>query len=302
MSDEPLFKAAWRANRAYVVDLAFRLLRDIGEAEDVVQVAFSQLLKADIEGIEDVRAWLIVVTSRLCLNRIQSAQRRREQQVDPQNLADAFDHVPALQDPADRVTLDDRVRLALVVMLERLTPAERVVFVLHDIFATPFEAIAETLGRTPAGCRQLARRARQKLQDASDGRQLDVASVEHRHVTEQFITACAGGDLGALITVLDPKVTGDSDYGPRVATGASEVASNILRYWSGQPDNFWAAPITLVSQPVGHETALLAYLRRQLTGVILLNITSERVAKIHVIGNSDTLDFLNAQLRGTKGA
>ncbi|HKC27719.1 MAG TPA: sigma factor, partial [Jatrophihabitans sp.] len=133
-----VFDKAWRENRAYLVDLAFRMLRDIGEAEDVVQVAYSQLLQTGADAIEDPRAWLTVVTSRLCLNRIQSAQRRRERSADPDVLAQAFaDPRTAIADPADRITLDDRVRLALLVMLERLSPAERVAFVMHDVFGTP---------------------------------------------------------------------------------------------------------------------------------------------------------------------
>jgi RNA polymerase sigma-70 factor, ECF subfamily len=296
MSDEATFDAAWRDHRAYLVDLAFRMLRDVGEAEDVVQVTFSQLLQSGIEHIDDPRAWLTVVTSRLCLNRIQSAQHRREQSQDPEELPD---REIAITDPADRITLDDRVSLALFVMLERLSGAERVAFVLHDIFATPFDQVAESLGRTPAGCRQLARRARHKLEDAT-GRHLDVANAEHREVTQRFISACAGGDLGALIAILAPDVSGDSDYGRRIALGADDVATNLLRYWSGQATNFWGVPVTLVSQLLADQAALLAYVDRRLAGVIVLDINHQKVYKIHVIGNADRLAFVDAQLRGVR--
>src|SRR5262249_41932820 len=117
-------------------------------------------------------------------------------------------------DPADRITLDDDVQLALLVVLQRLSPAERVVFVLHDVFGVPFDSVAETIGRPAATCRQLARRARQKIDDSQRGTNLDVAAVEHRLVTEKFIAACASGDLDGLLAVLAPDAWGDFEAGP----------------------------------------------------------------------------------------
>ena len=137
---------AYQEHRPYLVDLAFRMLGDIGAAEDVVQDAFSRLLRTAPGEIADERGWLIVVTSRLCLDQIRSARSRRERAHDATEIE--FVAPPAaagLADPADRVTLDDSVRLALLVVLQRLTPAERVVFVLHDVFQMPFGTIAETV-------------------------------------------------------------------------------------------------------------------------------------------------------------
>ena len=155
---------AYRDHRPYLIDLAFRMLGDIGAAEDAVQDTFTRLLAADVGEIGDERGWLIVVTSRLCLDRIRSARARRER---PHDSAEIEFVAPpaqgALANPADRVTLDDSVGLALLVMLQRLSPAERVVFVLHDVFGMPFPAVAETVGRTAPACRQLAKRARQKI-------------------------------------------------------------------------------------------------------------------------------------------
>jgi len=156
---------AWNAHRPYLIDLAFRMLGDIGAAEDVVQDAFFRLLRTSPGEIDDARGWLIVVTSRLCLDQVRSARARRERPHDASEIEFTGGGQPPpsrdeLGDPADRVTLDDSVRLALLVVLQRLSPAERVVFVLHDIFAVPFNSIAQTVGRSAAGCRQLARRAR----------------------------------------------------------------------------------------------------------------------------------------------
>src|SRR5215472_1724204 len=129
---------AYLAHRPYLVDLAFRMLGDIGLAEDVVQDAFTRLMHADLGEIEDERGWLIVVTSRLCLDQIKSARSRRERAHDASEIeyvgkATAHDDGGQPADPADRVTFDDSARLALLVMLERLSPSERVAFVLHDI-------------------------------------------------------------------------------------------------------------------------------------------------------------------------
>lgn len=295
MDGETVIDQAWRENRTYLVDLAYRMLRDIGEAEDVVQGAFAQLLQVDAREIEDTRAWLTVVTSRLCLNRIQSAQRRREQAADPGVLAEAARGISA-PDPADRVTLDDRVRLALLVVLEQLTPAERVAFVLHDVFATPFDAVAESLGRSPASCRQLARRARRKLEEAH-GQQVGVTSLEHREVTARFIAACAGGDIAALVTVLDPDVEGEADFGGGGHVhGAQRVARGIMRFWSGVPTNYYGTPVTMVSLPVGEQMALLGYAEQTLIGMLLLDITDGRVREIHAYVHPDKVAFLDAQL------
>src|SRR5690348_3734408 len=163
-ADRGKITQAYAAHRSYLVDLAFRMLGDIGAAEDVVQEAFSRLMRADVGEIEDERGWLIVVTSRLSLDQIKSAHSRRERSHD----AAAIEFVApperaVLADPADRVTFDDGVRLALLVVLQELSPAERVVFVLHDIFQVPFATVAATVGRTVPSCRQVARRARQKI-------------------------------------------------------------------------------------------------------------------------------------------
>jgi RNA polymerase sigma-70 factor, ECF subfamily len=139
-------------------------------------------------------------------------------------------------DPADRVTLDDNVRLALLVVLERLSPAECVVFVLHDVFQVPFDAVADTMGRSVAACRQLASRARRKVEEpeAETSRTGDVS--RHRLVTNRFIAACARGDLEGLLEVLDPEVSGTLDVrSDLVVRGAGRVGANLMRFWGPPP-------------------------------------------------------------------
>jgi RNA polymerase sigma-70 factor (ECF subfamily) len=282
----------WRANRAYLVDLAFRMLGDVGAAEDVVQEAFFRLLKAPTGDINDERGWLIVVTSRLCLDQMKSASSRRER---PQDVSEHGyrERASSSIDPADRVTLDDEVRLALLVVLERLSPAERVVFVLHDVFQLPYDAIAATVGSRPPACRQLAHRARRKINESrmnSSG----VEPAEHRRVTRAFVEACSTGDLDALTGVLDRDVSGEVDARSGVVTlGADRVGRNILRYW-GRPDT------VLVPQPVCGQPAILAFVNRQLAGLLALSIENHRITKIHVLVRPSTLEPLRAELASAR--
>jgi RNA polymerase sigma-70 factor, ECF subfamily len=284
-SGRNLVTLAYQEHRPYLVDLAFRMLGDIGSAEDVVQDAFSRLMRADVAEIEDARGWLIVVTSRLCLDLIRSARVRRERAHDASDI----EFIAArTADPADRVTLDDSVRLALLAVLERLTPAERVVFVLHDIFAMPFDEVAAAVGRTAPSCRQLARRARRRI---AGQQRFDVLPAEHHQVTEKFIRACANGDLDGLLEVLAPDAWGAIDLESRpVATGAGLVARNLLR--------FWGPPAILVSQPVGGQPALLGFHGRELTGVIILSMDAEVIQSVQVIADPAKLRFIQSQLQG----
>jgi RNA polymerase sigma-70 factor, ECF subfamily len=266
---------AWRQHRPYLVNLAYQMLGDVGEAEDIAQEAFLRLSRADITAIDDVRAWLTVVAGRLCLDQVRSARARREQPEDIGTEVAAVNQSGRL-DPADRVTLDDEVRTALWEVLRRLSPGERVSFVLHDVFGVPFDAIAETVGRPVGTCRQLARRARTKfaLGQPKPG---DVSTTEHQLVTEQFITACANGDLQALAAVLDPTVWGvgtvlaDPAPPPQINHGPHDVAVNLLRYLG--------PGATVVNGPAG-QPVLLAFAEQRLFAVIVLTIRDHLVTKI----------------------
>jgi RNA polymerase sigma-70 factor, ECF subfamily len=297
--DDATISQAYREHRPYLVDLAFRMLGDLGAAEDVVQDAFARLLRADAGQIDDARGWLIVATSRLALDQIRSARSRRERAHDPGEIEFAAPQAqPALADPADRITFDDSVRLALLVMLQKLSPAERVVFVLHDVFRMPFDTIAQTVGRPAASCRQLAKRARQKIADGRPGARFDVESAEHRLVTDKFIAACAGGDLGGLLAVLAPDAWGEVDLGPAaeprpVVTGAENVAANLLRFWG--PDS------TLVSHPVSGQPALLGFHGRALAALIVLRMRGKQVQAVHVIADPAQIGFLSRQLAASAG-
>ena len=267
--------AAWRRHRPYLVNLAYQMLGDVGDAEDVAQEAFLRLSRAEPAEIDDVRAWLTVVAGRLCLDQVRSARARYERPDDVGSEAAALNQ-SGRPDPADRVTLDDEVRTALLEVLRRLSPGERVSFVLHDVFGVPFDAIAETVGRPVGTCRQLARRARAKFTLAQP-KPSDVPVAEHQLVTEKFITACAGGDLAGLAAVLDPTVWGvgtllaDPAPPPQINHGPHDVAVNLLRYLG--------PGVTVVSGPVG-QPVLLAFAERRLFAVVVLTIEGQLVTKI----------------------
>ncbi|GAB3009829.1 RNA polymerase sigma factor SigI [Mycobacterium bourgelatii] len=268
---------AWRLHRPYLVNLGYQIVGDVGDAEDAVQEAFLRLSRADTDQIDDVRGWLTVVTSRLCLDQVRSARVRYER---PSADADAAvagrprSADPA--DPADRITLDDEVGAALREVLRRLSPGERVAFVLHDVFGVPFDSIAQTVGRPVGTCRQLARRARAKF-SAAQPTFNEVAPSEHQLVTEKFITACANGDIAALTAVLDPAVWGigtvlaDPAPPPQINHGPHAVATNLLRYLS--------PGVTLVSGPAG-VPVLLAFADRRLFAVVVLTIRGGLVCKL----------------------
>jgi RNA polymerase sigma-70 factor (ECF subfamily) len=287
------FAQAWQANRPYLVNLAYGMLRDVGAAEDAVQEAFARFSAADYAAIQDPRGWLIVVTSRICLDQIASARARHERAVDTSTIQFTRSAGRA-PDPADRVTLDDEVRSALLLVLERLTPAERVVFVLHDIFQTPFDKIAISVGRPAATCRQLAVRARRKIaaEAVSSSQAVDV--TQHRVIADRFIDAMSRGDIDALIPLLDPDVWGDADLGPLdrrtgIVNNGSRLVSRNLTHWFG-PDT------TLVSDPFGDQTEIRAFVDRRLYAVIHLTVEAGLIKRLHVIADPAKLEAMSASL------
>jgi RNA polymerase sigma-70 factor (ECF subfamily) len=279
---------AWRQHRPYVLDLAFRMMGGIGEAEDIVQEAFARLLRADLDDIEDVRGWLVVVVSRLCLDHFRSAGARHQQHAVPLDAGSSVELPGDAPDPADRVTLDDRVGLALLVVLERLSPAERTVFVLHDVFQFSFDDVAPIVGRTPAACRQLASRARRRIQDETGPGRFDVDQAMQHLVAERFIAACAGGDLESLMHLLDERVAGYVDLGhglparPRFV-GRVPIATNILRMFGPDSNR------TLVSLPANGEPGVLVFEDRRLMAVILLKTEAGLIDHIHAIADPTKL-------------
>ncbi len=199
MGDEWL-AGRFEADRARLRAVAYRLLGSASEADDAVQEAWLRLSRADTGAVANLSGWLTTVVARVCLDMLRSRRSRREEPLAPDGgvIADAAD-------PEREALLAESVGLAMLAVLQRLAPAERVAFVLHDVFGVPFEEIADIVGRSPVATRQLASRGRRRVQGASEeGRAADVA--RQREIVEAFFRASRGGDLGALLAVLDPDV------------------------------------------------------------------------------------------------
>jgi len=296
ISNDARFTEAWSNHRGFLLDVAYRLLGSYSEAEDTVQEAFTKLLRTDLDPIEDVRAWLLVVLSRQCLDQLRSARVRREAYVGPwfpEPLIRADDSV---SDPADVVTLDESVRMALLIVLERMSPAERVVFVLHDVFDFPFEKVAPMVGRSPAACRQLASRARRRINDEAASVRFTIDPQEQRRVVDAFIAACAGGELQDLLPLLDPSVAGWADVGGTLAAvsqpnvGREKVAQQVMKVF-GAPSG-----TTLMTREVNGESGIIAIREGAVAAVLALNVRNGLVTRVYVVADSRKLAHVRRAL------
>ena len=276
--------------RRRLIALAYRLLGTVEEAEDAVQETYLRWYRlSDDEraAIDNPSGWLSRVTSRVCLDVLKSARSRRERYVGPwlpEPVRPGF--LAAPEDPADRATLDDTVSTALLVVLDAMTPAERVAFVLHDIFAVPFGDIAGVVGRSPAAVRQLAASARRRVAQQRD----DVAALpEHDDVVRAFVSATAGGDLGRLVTLLDPSVTLRSDGGGRVSAarnpiaGPEKVARFLLGVLTKRPS--WEIRTEATADGLGFTFVEDGSHR----GVANLRVAGGRVTDVWIVLNPDKL-------------
>jgi RNA polymerase sigma-70 factor (ECF subfamily) len=266
------------------------MLGSVSEAEDAVQDAFARLLRVDIGEIADIRGWLVVAVTRICLDQLRSARSRREVYVGPWLPEPVIAASDPDNDPADRVTLDDSVRMAMMLVLERLSPAERAAFVLHDVFQFSFEEVAASLGRTPAACRQLASRARRHVRAETSPARFRIDPAEVHRVAERFVAAAANGDLSGLVQMLDPDVVGHTDSGGfvpaprRPVVGRDLVAPRFLQFLQD-------FRVTLVPMPVNGEPGALAYQDDRLIAVIALSVRDGLIAHIHAIANPYKLAY-----------
>ncbi|WP_310961797.1 RNA polymerase sigma factor SigJ [Nocardioides terrisoli] len=284
--------------RRHLISLAFRMLGTVAEAEDAVQetyIRWYRLSEEERDAIEVPRAWLTRVASRVCLNVLDSARHRRERYVGPwlpePVPAYAFPAAPdAGEDPLERVTLDESISTALLVVLEAMTAAERVSFVLHDVFAMPFAEIAEIVGRTPAACRQLATSARRRVQQSRSRR---VSRAEHDEVVRAFAAAARTGDIASLITVLDPDVVLRSDGGGIVTAARNPVvgADKVARFLFGALQKNPTAVVLDQETPDGLGFAL--WDDGRIIGVVTLDVVAGLVTDVRLMMNPDKLTLWN---------
>jgi RNA polymerase sigma factor (sigma-70 family) len=231
MEEQAFLAERFEANRTHLRAVAYRMLGSMSEADDAVQEAWLRLSRSDTSSVQNLGGWLTTVVGRVCLDMLRSRKTRREV---PPPLPEPIVSREGRIDPEQEAHLADSVGLALLVVLETLTPAERLAFVLHDTFGVPFDEIAPIVGRSPTAARQLASRARRRVQGSTDLPGADLA--RQKKVVHAFVAAARDGDFEALLAVLDPDVVLRADLGPlatdgsRVVRGAEAVAGQALTY------------------------------------------------------------------------
>jgi RNA polymerase sigma-70 factor (ECF subfamily) len=289
------------SERRQLINLTYRMLGSLAEAEDVVQETYARwyaMSREQQDAIETPGAWLTTVASRICLNLLGSARARRERYVGdwiPEPLPERTEWVGsglgaasgALTDPADRVTLDESVSMAFLVVLEELTPAERVAFILHDVFRYPFAEVGGIVGRTPAACRQLASSARRRIRAA----QAPPSPAAHQaSVVRAFKEAWEAKDIGTLIGLLDPDATAIADSGGRVLAFRDPIegGEQIARAWIEIARNA-PAGVTFLERTVNGQPGLVAQQDGRILTVFAFEITGDRIRHIWAIRNPEKL-------------
>ena len=283
--------------RRQLINLAYRLLGSLAEAEDAVQEAYARwyaLPGPQQDAIRSPGAWLTTVASRICLDQLGSARARRERYTGawlPEPLPDPAQwpagRADGTADPADQVTADESVTMAFLVVLDTMTPAERVALILHDVFGYPFPEVAQITGRTPAACRQLAVAARRRARAA---RPPDTAPARQARIIADFRQAWEAQDIAALIGLLDPAAIATADGGGLALTFLDPIegAEQIARAWVAIASNA-PAGATLLERTVNGQPGLVAQHDGATVTVFAFAITADRITRIWAIRNPDKL-------------
>ncbi|MDX3848672.1 RNA polymerase sigma factor SigJ [Streptomyces europaeiscabiei] len=289
---------ALMSERRQLINRAYRLLGSLAEAEDAVQETYTRwyaMSRLQQDAIENPGAWLTTVAGRICLNLLGSARARRETYVGewiPEPLPENSEWISgpadgAAADPADRVTLDESVNLAFLVVLESMTPAERVAFILHDVFCHSFAEVAEIVGRTPAACRQLASSARRRIRAAQSP---TTSAAQRAAVVRDFKQAWEAKDIDALIGLLDPDATAIADGGglaitfPRPIEGAEQIAHVWREIARRKPDT-----MTFLERTVNGQPGLVAQQDGVIVSVYAFEVADDRIKHIWVVRNPEKL-------------
>jgi len=297
MSDQNLSEP-FQKNRPHLRALAYRMLGNQSEADDAVQEAWLRLNRAGSAGVENLGAWLTTVVARVCLDMLRSRKARREELLDVQLPEPAPSPEHGAQPERDRL-LADSIGLALLVVLETLAPAERVAFVLHDLFDLPFDEIAPIVGRSPTATRQLASRARRHVQGAGPNPDADIS--RQRVVVDAFLAASRGGDFSALLAVLDPEVALLPDQTAQAASAEGKMrggpdferetrgADAVARAFSGRAKG---AQPALIDGAVGAVWAPGGRVRV----AFAITIVANRIAEIELLADTARIELMDIEI------
>jgi RNA polymerase sigma-70 factor (ECF subfamily) len=279
MDEKKILAERFERERGRLNTVAYRMLGSHSEAEDAVQEAWLRLSRSDAGGIDNLSGWLTTVTARVCLDMLRSRKSRREEPLDPVAIEPAVDP----DDSTEREAwLADSIELALLVVLDRLTPAERVAFVLHDMFDLPFDTIAPIVERTPAATRQLASRARHRVRGASAEAKTDV--TRQHEIVDAFLTAAREGSLERLLALLDPDVVFRADQVAARMGGVAELrgADAVAASFKGRAQ---AAKPALIDGKVG----VAVILQGKMKIVLTLAFADGRIAGVEAIADPERI-------------
>ncbi|HEY6524435.1 MAG TPA: RNA polymerase sigma factor SigJ [Solirubrobacteraceae bacterium] len=288
MDDQDWLAQRFEEHRSRLRAVAYRMLGSLSEADDAVQDTWLRLSRTDADEVENLGGWLTTVVARVCLNMLRSRRTRREEPFGPHVPEPIIDPVTGV-DPEHEALLADSVGLALLVVLEMLAPAERLAFVLHDMFAVPFDQIAPIVDRSPEATRQLASRARRRVQGSTPVGDAD--PDQQRQVVDAFLAAAREGDFDGLLAVLDPDVVLRADSGPGlpgatiVVRGAAEVASRALVY----------ARLQLLNRAVlvNGMPGMMAYRNGQPFSVGAITVRGGRIVEMDILADPERLRQLD---------
>lgn len=290
MDEHEWLAKEFEAERSHLQAVAYRMLGSLAEADDAVQESWLRLSRADTSGVENLGGWLTTVVARICLDMLRSRNSRREESLEASVTEQGTSREGGV-DPEQEAILADSVGLALLVVLDTLNPAERLAFVLHDIFAIPFDEIAPIVERSPTATRQLASRARRRVQGAKTKKDADIAY--QREVVDAFLTASRSGDFEALLAVLNPDVVFRHDRTAVPAGASMEVhgAQAVAEQFCGRAKGARSA---LVDGVVG----VVVKSQKQLFLVLNLTLKEGKITEIQVVAEPERLGKLQISALG----
>ena len=295
MNQQEWLAQQFEEQRPHLRAVAYRMLGSLSEADDAVQDAWLRLSRADTSEVENLRGWLTTIVARVSLNMLRSRRTRRELPLDvrvPDPIIDTADGT----DPEHEVMLADSVGLALLVVLETLTPAERLAFVLHDMFAVPFEQIAPIVERSPEATRQLASRARRRVRGTAPVPDADLTA--QWKVVEAFLAAARDGDFDALVAVLDPDIVLRADGG---VTGVSEHLRGAETV-AGQALMWSRVDLTMRRALVNGAAGMVSFLHGRPFSIAAVTIKNDKIVEIDFLTDPERLARLDLDMLGDRPA